>query len=88
MCHGRRWRKSGWLNEIAACRELEAGGRGRYVCAEKAGVRRCRACVELTSNMPLMSVTLDVLKLSGWLKSFASCAESKWSHRKRGRHVG
>eukprot|EP00964_Phaeocystis_antarctica_P112729 scaffold76843_cov96-Phaeocystis_antarctica.AAC.1 len=32
-----------------------------------------RACAERTENMPLMSVTLDVSKLSGWLNAFASC---------------
>ena len=26
-------------------------------------------CAERTKNMPLMSVTLDVLKLSGWLNA-------------------
>ena len=33
--------------------------------AEKEGAGRGRACVERTSNMPLMSVTLDVSRLSG-----------------------
>ena len=28
---------------------------------------------ECTQNMPTMSVTLDVLKLSGWLKADAPC---------------
>ena len=45
------------------------GAREVCVCAEKAGVGRCRACVEITSNMPPMSVTLDVSSISGWLKA-------------------
>ena len=32
-----------------------------------------RARAERTRNIRLMSVTLDVSKLSGWLKAFASC---------------
>ena len=32
-----------------------------------------RARVERTKNMPYMSVTLDVSKLSGWLNAFANC---------------
>ena len=38
-----------------------------------------RACVERTSNMPYMIVTLDVSKLSGWLNADARC-------RVEGRH--
>ncbi len=62
-----RWRKSGWLNEDAACREPEAGARAICVCFGR------------TLNMSLMSVTLDVLKLSGWLNASAPCVESKGS---------
>ena len=32
-----------------------------------------RACAERTPNMPLMVVTLDVLKLSGWLNAATPC---------------
>ena len=32
-----------------------------------------RARAERTWNMVLMSVTLDVSKLSGWLNAYASC---------------
>ena len=32
-----------------------------------------RACAERTWNMPSMSVTLDVSKLSGWLNAVACC---------------
>ena len=35
------------------------------------------AGVERTSNMYRMVVTLEVLKLSGWLNASASCRESK-----------
>ena len=34
---------------------------------------RYRACAERTLNMPLMVVTLDVSKLSGWLNADAYC---------------
>ena len=34
--------------------------------------------------MSLMSMTLDVSRLSGWLNSFAFCAEVKESHEKEG----
>ena len=32
-----------------------------------------KACAERTLNMPSMVVTLDVLKLTGWLKAAADC---------------
>ena len=42
-----------------------------------------------TVNMPPMSVTLDVSKLSGWLNAKASCIEPKiMSIRKRVECVG
>ena len=37
------------------------------------GLGATRARAERTSNMPYMVVTLEVLKLSGWLKAVASC---------------
>ena len=40
-------------------------GSNQTVCAGE-------ACAERTLNMPPMSVTLDVSKLSGWLNAFAS----------------
>ena len=43
---------------------------------------------ERTANMALMSVTLDVLKLSDWLNASAPCAESKGSHEKEGGMCG
>ena len=36
-----------------------------------------KARAERTQNMPLMSVTLEVSKLSGWLKASASCRVQK-----------
>ena len=36
-----------------------------------------RACAERTWNMELMSVTLDVSKLSGWLNADAYCRVEK-----------
>ena len=35
---------------------------------------------ERTLNMKLMSVTLEVSKLSGWLNNDARCRESKGGH--------
>ena len=47
---------------------------------------------ERTQNMYLISVTLEVSKLSGWLNADASCRESKAGHavgaRYTGRHTG
>ena len=40
--------------------------------------------MERTANMPYMVVTLDVSKLSGWLKNGACCRESKGGHTVRG----
>ena len=39
-----------------------------------------RVCAERTVNMPLMSLTLDVSKLSGWLNTLAYCRESEGGH--------
>ena len=76
-------RLSGWLNALANCVESK---RSHYkeggMWAEKEGVGRYRACFERTSNISLMSVTLDVSRLSGWLNASASCTESKGSHEK------
>ena len=44
---------------------------------------------ERTLNMPLMSVTLEVSKLSGWLNAFAPCRGSKGGHIRCGvRYAG
>ena len=60
----------------------EAGGRGPAAAHERHARREgpavkagggYRACAERTMNMPLMSVTLDVSKLSGWLNADADC---------------
>ena len=60
----------------------EAGGHGpaaaheRHARQEGPAVKAgggSRACVERTLNMPLMVVTLDVSKLSGWLNAFTDC---------------
>eukprot|EP00964_Phaeocystis_antarctica_P008443 scaffold4555_cov63-Phaeocystis_antarctica.AAC.2 len=44
-----------------------------------------RVCAERTVNMPLMSLTLDVSKLSGWLNTLAYCRESKGGHTVQGK---
>ena len=55
-----------------------AGGSARAACTArgpgcvKAG-GGYRVCAERTKNMPPMSVTLDVSKLSGWLNADADC---------------
>eukprot|EP00964_Phaeocystis_antarctica_P086599 scaffold54860_cov49-Phaeocystis_antarctica.AAC.2 len=71
-----------------AAREMGGGGRPR--CTQRAGRGGC-GCrlvaghgVERTKNMPIMSVTLDVSKLSGWLNADACCRESKGGHTVRG----
>ena len=43
---------------------------------------------EHTTNMPLMVVTLEVSKLSGWLNADARCRESKGGHTVRGEVYG
>ena len=48
-----------------------------------------RARAERTKNMLTMSVTLDVLKLSGWLNAFASCRVERRACDARGKvHPG
>ena len=41
-----------------------------------------------TRNMPYMSVTLDVSRLSGWLNADALCRASKEGHAGRGEVYG
>ena len=45
------------------------------VCTGRARLKAVghRARAERTKNMPLILVTLDVLKLSGWLNAYADC---------------
>ena len=43
-----------------------------------------RARAELTENMPPMSVTLDVSKLSGWLNASAFCRVERRAYAMRG----
>ena len=43
---------------------------------------------ERTWNMPRMSVTLEVSKLSGWLNADAYCRESNGGHTERGEGAG
>ena len=71
--------------EVYGGRQAEGGGR-RW-CTQRAGERarlqiegRARG-EERTWNISFMSLTLEVSKLSGWLKADASCRES---NRKRG----
>eukprot|EP00964_Phaeocystis_antarctica_P129384 scaffold93232_cov57-Phaeocystis_antarctica.AAC.3 len=66
-----------------------AGGSARAACTARgaAAVKAegARACAERTLNMPSMSVTLDVSKLSGWLNARANCrVESRVYDAERG----
>ena len=86
---------SGWLNTDAYCRELKGGHAmrgevwagmtercGQALCTGPycgdCGYCGCRR--DRTWNMPSMSVTLEVSKLSGWLNTDAYCRESKGGH--------
>ena len=57
---------------------------GRPLTEEVEG--RTRA--ERTPNMPDMVMTLDVSKLSGWLKASALCRVEGKRRAKKGRHAG
>ena len=71
----------GWVVGGASSREaltVEAEGRAR---------------AERTANIPFMSVTLDVSRLSGWLNARASCrvhrqGVDEGGHRRWGRFAG
>ena len=39
---------------------------------------------ERTENIRFISVTLDVSKVSGWLKTYASCRVARWAYEARG----
>eukprot|EP00964_Phaeocystis_antarctica_P086459 scaffold54754_cov65-Phaeocystis_antarctica.AAC.1 len=67
-CGARCWPGAGGNWPAAAHHEQHARREGPAV---KAG--GARACAERTQNMPLMVVTLDVSKLSGWLNAFTDC---------------
>ena len=71
--------------EVRAPRE--AGGRGAAVAQAActggrpdSGLVGARARAERTANMWCMFVTLEVSKLSGWLKTHVDCRESKGGH--------
>ena len=63
----------------ARCGPPEAEGRGAVVGRKRRarggsdGKLTARARAERTMNMAVMSVTLEVSKLSGWLNTFAVC---------------
>ena len=73
----------------------EAGGPGvvaahkRHMHGEKARLKAWgpRARAERTLNMPYMLVTLEVSKLSGWLKADAYCRVEGRAHAMRGGEV-
>ena len=78
-CGARCGPGAGGRGPAAAHHEHHARGEGPAVKAGEA-----RACAERTQNMKCMSVTLDVLKLSGWLNAVTYCRESKGMHTMRG----
>ena len=85
-------RLSGWLNAFALCRveRRACDAEGGAVAAARAACKGegptggwgAGHAAERTANMALMSVTMDVSRLSGWLNASAPCAESKGSHEK------
>ena len=77
----------GWHTIRCWVRCGPGGGRRRATAVQKArrGGLAAADCEqgnreERTRNMELMSVTLDVSKLSGWLKADAACPESNGGH--------
>ena len=60
----------------------------RGACSMHMGGLDCRLVAghgeERTPNMPPMSVTLEVSRLSGWLNADARCRESEEGHAMRG----
>ena len=80
-----------WHGDVAQVKEGEPAALVACVCGparECGGRRRMR---ERTANILLMPVTLEVLKLSGWLKSYAFCRGSKGGSTEmwqRGKHRG
>ena len=89
---------SGWLKASVFCRGSQAGyggaGRaavGEAACKQLAG--KTGDCTDIgvggaggeqrTENMPVISVTLEVFQLSGWLKAAALCRGSQTVHTVR-----
>eukprot|EP00964_Phaeocystis_antarctica_P071691 scaffold43794_cov71-Phaeocystis_antarctica.AAC.4 len=67
---------SGWLNAYAYCRELKRGNPAILGVVHAGSTRRAwRAWAglgeERTLNMRYIDLTLDVLRVSGWLKDDA-----------------
>ena len=67
---------------VVAAHKRHARGKG-----PTQGLRGPRARAERTKNMRLMSVTLEVSKLSGWLKADARCRVEGRAHAMRGGEV-
>ena len=69
----------------------QAGGRGAGAAegactGNKVRLQACGAGAraERTENMPFMAVTLDVLKLGGWLNALVSCRVARGARMMRG----
>ena len=69
----------------AAQRRRKWHARGWLDSSKARGGQRARA--ERTQNMPLISVTLDVSKLSSWLKADAPCRVERRAQTRVGRGV-
>ena len=74
---------------LAACGPRGGKGVGRQRLMQRAGEgptgdRWAGARAERTLNMPSMSVTLDVSKLSGWLNEDAPCRVKKRAYQAGG----
>ena len=80
-------------NDVPCRAERRAHDAGRAASRETGGQRETARPLlghgeERTPNMPPMSVTLEVSRLSGWLNADANCRESKEGHAMRGEAYG
>ena len=89
---------SGWLKASAFCRvarwvyDVEGGrevhervvGGGNGASGMQGRARLEVGARARTLNISSMVVTLDVSKLSGWLKASASCRVARWAYDARG----
>jgi len=74
--------RAGWREGLGC-----GGGTTRGMHGEKARLKAWgpRARAERTRNIQNMVMTLEVSKLSGWLKALAYCRVEKGGHAMRGR---
>ena len=86
LCRESKGGHTVWQEVQSTGRREVAGDRGARSVLGRA--RDCRLGAghgeERTENMLRMLVTLEVLKLSGWLNAYACCRESKQGRTVRG----